>query len=164
MDDSYVFSNTSSSSSSTRPARSANAHGNTYKEFSLRKGKWTAEEEAYSNKIISLFNKGLLPIAAGTTLRSFLSDKLQCDPMRITKKYSGASCIGKQIFQVTLKILIKMVFESSNLFIHIHIKCWYSAIWFTKYSRGMQSRNIMYNLISCSNFISFRRWGLMKMS
>ena len=116
MDDSYVFSNTSSSSSSTRPARSANAHGNTYKEFSLRKGKWTAEEEAYSNKIISLFNKGLLPIAAGTTLRSFLSDKLQCDPMRITKKYSGASCIGKQIFQVTLKILIKMVFESSNLF------------------------------------------------
>ena len=105
MDDSFSFSCASSSGSIARPARRrANTHGHTYKEFSLRKGKWTAEEEAYSNKIISLFNKGLLPIAAGTTLRSFLSDKLQCDPMRITKKYSGASCIGKQIFQVSLHI------------------------------------------------------------
>ncbi len=65
----------------------------------LRKGKWTSEEEAYCNKVIYLFNKGLLPIPTGTTLRSYLSDKLNCDPMRITKKYSGASCIGKQVFQ-----------------------------------------------------------------
>ena len=42
----------------------------------LRKGKWTTEEEDYANKIISLFNRGLLSIAAGTTLRSYLSDKL----------------------------------------------------------------------------------------
>jgi hypothetical protein len=42
----------------------------------LRKGKWTIEEEDYANKIISLFNRGLLPIGAGTTLRSYLSDKL----------------------------------------------------------------------------------------
>ena len=42
----------------------------------LRKGKWTTEEEDYANKIISLFNRGLLPIGAGTTLRSYLSDKL----------------------------------------------------------------------------------------
>lgn len=42
----------------------------------LRKGKWTNQEETYANKIISLFNKGLLPIGAGTTLRSYLSDKL----------------------------------------------------------------------------------------
>ena len=65
----------------------------------LRKGKWTSEEEAYCNKVINLFNKGLLPIPTGTTLRSYLSDKLNCDPMRITKKYSGPSCIGKQVFQ-----------------------------------------------------------------
>ena len=65
----------------------------------LRKGKWTSEEEAYCNKVIYLFNRGLLPIPTGTTLRSYLSDKLNCDPMRITKKYSGASCIGKQVFQ-----------------------------------------------------------------
>jgi len=46
------------------------------KEASLRKGKWTTEEEDYANKIISLFNRGLLPIVAGTTLRSYLSDTL----------------------------------------------------------------------------------------
>ena len=42
----------------------------------LRKGKWTTEEEDYATKIISLFNRGLLHIGAGTTLRSYLSDKL----------------------------------------------------------------------------------------
>jgi hypothetical protein len=42
----------------------------------VRKGKWTAEEENYTQKIISLFNRGKLPIPAGTTLRSYLSEKL----------------------------------------------------------------------------------------
>lgn len=40
----------------------------------------------------------MLPIKAGTTLRSYLSEKLHCDPMRITKKFAGAACIGKQVF------------------------------------------------------------------
>lgn len=65
----------------------------------LRKGKWTMEEEQYANKIINYFNKGLLGIPNGTTLRSYLSEKLNCDPMRITKKFAGASCIGKQVYQ-----------------------------------------------------------------
>jgi hypothetical protein len=65
----------------------------------LRKGKWTQEEENYANLIISLFNQGRLPILAGTTLRSYLSEKLRCDPMRITKKYAGTSSIGKQVYQ-----------------------------------------------------------------
>lgn len=43
----------------------------------LRKGKWTVEEENYANKIISLFNQGLLPVVVGTTLRTYLSDKLR---------------------------------------------------------------------------------------
>lgn len=43
----------------------------------LRKGKWTAEEENYANKIISLFNQGMLPVVVGTTLRTYLSDKLR---------------------------------------------------------------------------------------
>ena len=42
----------------------------------LRKGKWTAEEEAYASKIILLFNRGMLRIPSGTTLRSYLSEKL----------------------------------------------------------------------------------------
>lgn len=44
---------------------------------SLRKGKWTSEEENYANKIIAYFNQGLLRIPTGTTLRTYLSDKLQ---------------------------------------------------------------------------------------
>lgn len=45
-------------------------------ESTLRKGKWMPEEEVFANKIIQLFNQGLLMIPIGTTLRSYLSDKL----------------------------------------------------------------------------------------
>jgi hypothetical protein len=41
-----------------------------------RKGKWTLEEENYANKIIKYFNTGMLSLEAGTTLRSYLSDRL----------------------------------------------------------------------------------------
>ena len=47
-----------------------------YPSISLRKGKWTLEEENYANKIIFMFNKGVLQIPTGTTLRSYLSEKL----------------------------------------------------------------------------------------
>jgi hypothetical protein len=43
----------------------------------LRRGKWSQEEENYANKIIALFNLGKLSILPGTTLRSYLSEKLQ---------------------------------------------------------------------------------------
>ena len=46
----------------------------------LRKGKWTAEEENYTSCIIQDFNKGYLPIVVGTTLRSFLSEKVRRHP------------------------------------------------------------------------------------
>lgn len=49
---------------------------NTVGEVNLRKGKWTQEEEDYATKIISLFNRGLLPISSGTTLRTYLSEIL----------------------------------------------------------------------------------------
>jgi hypothetical protein len=67
----------------------------------LRKGKWTTEEEEYADKVIETFNKGLLKLEEhqkGMTLRAFLADKLDCDPMRITKKYTGASCLGKKVY------------------------------------------------------------------
>jgi hypothetical protein len=44
--------------------------------LSWRKGKWTEEEEAFTKKLIEAFNDGLLKIPSGTTLRSFLSEKL----------------------------------------------------------------------------------------
>ena len=42
----------------------------------LRKGKWTPEEEAFTSRIIHDFTNGYLPLAPGTTLRSYLSEKL----------------------------------------------------------------------------------------
>jgi hypothetical protein len=65
----------------------------------LRRGKWTAEEEAYANRLIQEFKAGLLPLTDGTTLRTFLSKLLNCDPMRISKKFVGGNCIGKQVFR-----------------------------------------------------------------
>jgi len=87
----------------------------------LRKGKWTvsqvclkvlmtqfishifeqAEEERYANKVIEYFNGGVLKLddhERGITLRAYLAQKLGCDPMRITKKYTGASCLGKRVY------------------------------------------------------------------
>ena len=65
----------------------------------LRRGKWTTEEEAYANRLIQEFKAGLLPLTDGTTLRTFLSKLLNCDPMRISKKFVGQNCIGKQVFK-----------------------------------------------------------------
>jgi hypothetical protein len=69
----------------------------------LRRGKWTVEEETYVARVIQDFNSGFLNAPAGTTLRSYLSDKLQCDPMRITKKFTGDACIGKRVFHPAVR-------------------------------------------------------------
>jgi len=69
------------------------------RENGLRRGKWTVEEEAYANRLIHEFKLGLLPLTDGTTLRTFLSKLLNCDPMRISKKFVGQNCIGKQVFR-----------------------------------------------------------------
>lgn len=65
------------------------------KKAGLRRGKWTSEEESYANRLIYEFKLGLLPLTEGTTLRTFLSKLLNCDPMRISKKFVGQNCIGK---------------------------------------------------------------------
>lgn len=64
----------------------------------LRRGKWTVEEERFVKRIIRDFNNGTLEAAPGTTLRNYLSEKLNCDPMRITKKFTGEASIGKRVF------------------------------------------------------------------
>mmetsp|Transcript_16550 Transcript_16550/g.23387 ORF Transcript_16550/g.23387 Transcript_16550/m.23387 type:complete len:582 (-) Transcript_16550:183-1928(-) len=69
-----------------------------HEKIGIRKGKWMPEEEAYTSRIIRDFNNGVIPLYPGTTLRTYLSDKLNCDPMRITKKFAGAACIGKKVF------------------------------------------------------------------
>lgn len=89
----------SSPSNHTTPVKSSSGkNGNT-----LRRGKWTVEEEAYVARVIEDFNSGFLNASAGTTLRSYLSEKLQCDPMRITKKFTGEACIGKRVFHPAVR-------------------------------------------------------------
>lgn len=69
----------------------------------VRKGKWSTEEEDYTSVIIQAFQTGLLPpswrVKRGTTLRVFLATRLHCDAMRITKKFAGAEAIGKQVYR-----------------------------------------------------------------
>jgi hypothetical protein len=62
-----------------------------------RSGKWTNEEEAYADLLIELFEKGLIDEQNGCTLRSCLSRRLHCLPMRISKKYAGKG-IGKAVY------------------------------------------------------------------
>lgn len=69
----------------------------------LRRGKWTPEEEAYALAAIRDFNSGYLDAPPGSTLRSYLSEKLQCDPMRITKKFTGDASIGKKVFHPAVR-------------------------------------------------------------
>mmetsp|Transcript_23428 Transcript_23428/g.30415 ORF Transcript_23428/g.30415 Transcript_23428/m.30415 type:complete len:403 (-) Transcript_23428:855-2063(-) len=65
----------------------------------FRRGKWTAEEEMYAARLIEDFDAGILPnLNDGATLRAFLSKKLNCSAMRISKKFAGEKCLGKQIY------------------------------------------------------------------
>jgi len=72
--------------------------GYTFDNSVPRSGKWTVEEEAFANRLISEFESGSLgDCEDGCTLRSYLARKLNCAPMRISKKFAG-QCIGKHAF------------------------------------------------------------------
>ena len=64
-----------------------------------RRRRSTRYDRRYANRLIHEFKLGLLPLTDGTTLRTFLSKLLNCDPMRISKKFVGQNCIGKQVFR-----------------------------------------------------------------
>ncbi|KAG3031354.1 hypothetical protein PC121_g7747 [Phytophthora cactorum] len=83
----------------TRTPKASNRSTKSKARPGLRKGKWTEEESRYAAQLTSFFKEGLLPIERGTMLRLYLSQKLNCEPMRITKKFTGGECIGKQVFR-----------------------------------------------------------------
>mmetsp|Transcript_23827 Transcript_23827/g.47429 ORF Transcript_23827/g.47429 Transcript_23827/m.47429 type:complete len:546 (+) Transcript_23827:176-1813(+) len=86
----------------------------------LRRGKWTPEEEVYVDKIIQCFNDGTLQAPPGVTLRAYLSKQLHCDPMRITKKFSGTTSIGKRMFTpASLNNVPEHKIKSDRLQLHI---------------------------------------------
>lgn len=93
--------NTSSSGSSTTSISSADSNSNSsVDEFDTtipRSGKWTTEEENFAKRLIMEFESGLLrDCEEGCTLRAYLARRLNCAPMRISKKFAG-KCIGKVI-------------------------------------------------------------------
>uniref|UniRef100_K3W864 Uncharacterized protein n=1 Tax=Globisporangium ultimum (strain ATCC 200006 / CBS 805.95 / DAOM BR144) TaxID=431595 RepID=K3W864_GLOUD len=83
----------------TRVVKNSNRSTKSKARPGLRKGKWTDEESKYATQLTNYFKEGLLPIERGTMLRLYLSQKLNCEPMRITKKFTGGECIGKQVFR-----------------------------------------------------------------
>ena len=62
-----------------------------------RKGKWTIEEEEFAQQLIKEFEAGTVICVNGKTLRAYLADRLNCAPMRISKKYAGKNK-GKSVF------------------------------------------------------------------
>ncbi|CAB9515974.1 expressed unknown protein [Seminavis robusta] len=64
-----------------------------------RSGKWTKEEEAYVDLLIEEFRSGALPLREGTTLRSFLSKMVNCNPKRVSKKYENTNYNGKHKYE-----------------------------------------------------------------
>ena len=65
----------------------------------LRRGKWPAEEEAFTSALVQAFQDGFLPLDDGVTLRTLLSGQLHCAPMRITKKFAKNDSLGKQVYR-----------------------------------------------------------------
>lgn len=90
----------------------------------LRRGKWTADEEAYAEFLIKEFERGMVEgCENGCTLRSFLSKKLHCAPMRISKKFAGTFCalICADGFGFNLNILSMLydrkIYRKTRLFV-----------------------------------------------
>ena len=94
-----------------------------------RAGKWTTEEEAYANILIELFEEGrvqdfeeydhptsphTIKIKNGMTMRHFLSRKLCCSPMRISKKFAGRG-IGKLVYTTQRKNVVVTSQEKQQL-------------------------------------------------
>lgn len=62
----------------------------------LRTGRWTTQETAYCDKLITLFEKGQLPIPNGIKLNDFLAGMLKSKQARLTKKMKNAKLSTRQ--------------------------------------------------------------------
>lgn len=69
-----------------------------------RTGRWTSEEVAYCDKLISKFEAGELPIAEGVKLNEFLGNMLKSKQSRLTKKMKNAK-LSTRLFQRTTGML-----------------------------------------------------------
>ncbi|OQR96303.1 hypothetical protein THRCLA_07325 [Thraustotheca clavata] len=81
------------------------------KNSTKRSGRWTKEEEDYATRLINDFDKGILPLPDGILLRMFLAKTLQCDPMRISKKFAGVLPKSKQTYVRNLSVIDTMSYQ-----------------------------------------------------
>lgn len=133
-----------------------------------RSGKWSAEEESFANSLIVDFETGTLAdCEEGCTLRSYLARKLNCAPMRISKKFAGR-CIGKVILiirqlifrffgsnghfpQITIaSILTKTFEEESTADTHFFNIC--RRVWFVQRWRHRRNRTLTWEPLLQSDF------------
>ena len=64
-----------------------------------------SEEEAFAVRLIADFDAGLIPaLENGATLQAFLSKKLSCSAMRISKKYAGEKEVWKSIIVYLFRV------------------------------------------------------------
>ncbi|TMW59411.1 hypothetical protein Poli38472_004480 [Pythium oligandrum] len=62
-----------------------------------RSGPWSRQEEEYAAALIDAFFRGILDLPEGTTLRAFLTSRLGCNPMRISKKLASENIADVKI-------------------------------------------------------------------
>lgn len=55
-----------------------------------RTGRWSSEEVAFADHLVSAFDQGYLPLPHGVKLNEFLGDMLLCKSSRLTKKMKNA--------------------------------------------------------------------------
>jgi hypothetical protein len=73
-----------------------------------RTGRWTNEERALVDFLVTTFDQGLLPLPHGIKLNDFLGDMLLCKSSRLTKKMKNAKlstrsfALGKSCLQFTI--------------------------------------------------------------
>ncbi|POM68906.1 Hypothetical protein PHPALM_14867 [Phytophthora palmivora] len=83
-----------------------------------RSGPWSHDEEVYAAALIDSFFKGVLDVAEGTTLRAFLSSRLCCNPMRISKKLASETIadipIPKKLGSSTYVHNVKVTLEEQD--------------------------------------------------
>jgi len=67
----------------------------------LRTGRWTQDEMAYCDMLISKFETGELPVADGTKLNDFLANMLKSKQSRLTKKMKNAKLSARAFKRVS---------------------------------------------------------------
>lgn len=73
----------------------------------LRRGKWPTEEENFTNTVVDTFRAGILPLAEGTTLRTYLSGQLHWCVIR------GGRERAKERMMSCAAIMCPMAFDGS---------------------------------------------------